>query len=158
MEVSSSVILQLVAALRECAEHVRRNMVDQPLDELDVKVLTLAAAANGTLKPSQAAAELEVAFPSITRHVRLLQDKQLISIAPDEDDGRSYAISLTETGATALREYRDNLVTSLEPAVKDWTTAEMSDLVKQLTRLAKGMTTAQAEARTARTPLWPTEQ
>jgi DNA-binding MarR family transcriptional regulator len=158
MEVNSSVILQLVAALRECTEHVRRSMVGQPLDELDVRVLALVGAANGTLKPSQAAAELEVAFPSITRHVRLLQEKQLVSIAPDEDDGRSYAISLTEAGATALRRYRDNLVTSMEPAVKDWSAAEMSDLAKQVTRLAESLTTAHAEARTARTPLWPTEQ
>jgi DNA-binding MarR family transcriptional regulator len=132
-------------------------MVGQPLDELDVRVLALAGAANGTLKPSQAAAELEVAFPSVTRHVRLLQEKQLISIAPDEDDGRSYAISLTEAGATALRKYRDDLVTSLESAVKNWSAAEMSDLAKQLTRLAEGLTNAHAEARTARTPLWPTE-
>jgi|1185.fasta_scaffold178418_2 DNA-binding MarR family transcriptional regulator len=132
-------------------------MVGQPLDELDVKVLALAGAANGTLKPSQAAAELEVAFPSITRHVRLLQEKQLISIAPDEDDGRSYAISLTEAGATALHKYRDDLVTSVESAVKNWSAAEMRALSKQLTRLAEGLTTAHAEARTARTPLWPTE-
>jgi hypothetical protein len=48
------------------------------------------------------------------------------------------AISLTETGATALHKYRDNLVASLEPEVQDWSAAEMSDLAKQLTRLAKG--------------------
>ncbi len=157
MEVTSSVVLQLVAALRACAEHVRRSMVGQPLDEIDVKVLALAGAANGTLKPSQAAAELEVAFPSITRHVRALQDRKLISITPDEDDGRSYAIILTEVGATALRKYRDGLVTSLESALENWSAAELADLVKQLTRLAEGLTTAHAEARTARTPLWPTE-
>jgi DNA-binding MarR family transcriptional regulator len=157
VEVDSSVVLQLVAALRECTAHVGHGVVGQPLDELSVRVLALAGAAKGTLKPSQAAAELEVAFPSITRHVRVLQERELISIAPDRDDGRSYAISLTETGATALREYRDNLVTRVEPAVANWSADDMITLAKQLTRLAEDLTTAHADARTARTPLWPTE-
>jgi DNA-binding MarR family transcriptional regulator len=157
VEVDSSVVLQLVAALRECTAHVGRGVVGQPLDELSVRVLALAGTAKGTLKPSQAAAELEVAFPSITRHVRVLQERELISIAPDKDDGRSYAISLTEAGAVALREYRDNLVTRLEPAVASWSADEVVALAKQLTRLAEDLTTAHADARTARTPLWPTE-
>lgn len=157
MEVNSTALLQLVAALRECSEHVRRGLADQPLSELDVRLLALAGAAPGRLKPSHAAAELEVAFPSITRHVRALQDWELITIAPDEDDGRSYAISLTEAGATALRKYRDRLVASLEPAVQSWSADELGALVTQLTRLAEGLTTMHAQARTARTPLWPTE-
>lgn len=141
-----------MAALRECARHVQRGVADQPLDEVDVGVLTLAGAEKGRLKPSQAAAMLEVAFPSITRHVRALQDKGLVTIAPDTDDGRSYAITLSPAGEQALRAYRDNLVSRFTPAVADWPATELTTLATQLTRLAESMSAAQSTATTRRTP------
>ncbi|WP_459708415.1 MarR family winged helix-turn-helix transcriptional regulator [Actinophytocola sp. KF-1] len=152
MEVNSSVVLQLMAALRECARHVQRGVADQPLDEVDVGLLTLAGAEKGTLKPSQAAAELEVAFPSITRHVRGLQDKGLITIAPDTDDGRSYAITLSKAGEQALRAYGDNLIARFTPAVADWQPTELATLTAQVTRLAEAMSKAMSTAPTRRTP------
>ena len=145
-------VLQLMAALRECAKHVQRGVADQPLDEVDVGVLTLAGAEKGSLKPSQAAATLEVSFPSVTRHVRALQDKGLISIAPDTDDGRSYAITLSSAGERALRAYRDNLLARFTPAVADWPATELATLATQLTRLAESMSSAQSTATTRRTP------
>jgi DNA-binding MarR family transcriptional regulator len=161
MEVTGSVVLQLMAALRECAKHIDHGVAR--LDDVDISLLALAGTEKGTLKPSRAAAVLEIAFPSVTRHVRALQEKGLITIAPDADDGRSYAISLSKTGEAALREYRDGLVTRFTPAVADWSPEELATLATQLTRLADSLTTA----RTARTPTsgiwwrntvtWPTE-
>lgn len=152
MEVNSSVVLQLMAALRECARYVQRGVADQPLDEVDVGVLALAGAEKGTLKPSQAAAMLEVAFPSITRHVRALQDKGLVTIAPDTDDGRSYAITLSPSGEQALRAYRDNLVARFTPAVADLPAEELAALAAQVTRLAETMSSTLSTAPTRRTP------
>lgn len=154
MEVNGSALLQLLAALRDCARHVQRGVAGQPLDEVDVGLLALAGAKKGSLKPSQAAAALEVAFPSVTRHVRTLQERGLVTIAPDEDDGRSYAITLAKAGETALREYRDALVTRFAPAVTEWSPQELAALATQLTRLAETMATSLAEAKTARTPTW----
>lgn len=141
-----------MAALRECAKHVQRGVADQPLDEVDVGILTLAGAEKGRLKPSHAAAMLEVAFPSVTRHVRALQDKGLITIAPDTDDGRSYAITLSPAGEQALRAYRDNLVARFTPAVAEWPNTELAALTAQVTRLAESMSAAQSTAATRRTP------
>jgi DNA-binding MarR family transcriptional regulator len=161
MEVTSSVVLQVMAALRECAKHI--NHSTEPLDDVDISLLALAGTEKGRLKPSQAAAVLEIAFPSVTRHVRALQEKGMITIAPDADDGRSYAISLSKAGEAALRDYRDGLVTKFSPAVADWSPEELTTLATQLTRLADSLSTA----RTARTPTsgiwwrngvtWPSE-
>lgn len=152
MEVNSSVVLQLMAALRECARHVQRGVADQPLDEVDIGLLTLAGAEKGALKPSQAAAALEVAFPSVTRHVRALQDKGLITIAPDTDDGRSYAITLSKAGEQALRTYRDSLVARFTPAFADWQPTDLAALAAQVTRLAESMSATLSTATTRRTP------
>jgi DNA-binding MarR family transcriptional regulator len=152
VEVNSSVLLQLMAALRECAKHVQRGVADQPLDEVDIGLLALAGAEKGALKPSQAAAALEVAFPSVTRHVRALQDKGLITIAPDTDDGRSYAITLSNAGEQALRTYRDNLVARFTPAFADWQPTDLAALATQVTRLAESMSATLSTATTRRTP------
>jgi DNA-binding MarR family transcriptional regulator len=157
MEVNSSVVLQLMAALRECARHVQRGVADQPLNEVDVGVLALAGTEKGRLKPSHAAAVLEVAFPSITRHVRALQEKGLITIAPDTDDGRSYAITLAPAGEQALRDYRDNLVARFTPSVADWQPAELAALATQLTRLAESMSAATTH-RTPAAAIWWRDQ
>lgn len=141
-----------MAALQECARHVQRGVADQPLDEVDIGLLALAGAEKGRLKPSQAAAMLEIAFPSVTRHVRGLQDKGLITIAPDTDDGRSYAITLSPAGEQALRGYRDNLISRFTPAVSDWPATELATLAAQVTRLAESMSTTMSSATTRRTP------
>ena len=146
-----------MAALRECARHVQRGVADQPLDEIDVGLLALAGTEKGTLKPSHAAAVLETAFPSITRHVRALQDKGLITIAPDADDGRSYAITLSKAGEQALRDYRDNLVDRFTPAVADWQAPELAALAAQLTRLAEAMSAATTH-RTPAAAIWWRDQ
>jgi DNA-binding MarR family transcriptional regulator len=152
MEVNSSVVLQLMAALQECARHVQRGLADQPLDEVDVSLLALAGAQKGRLKPSQAASMLEIAFPTVTRHVRGLQDKGLITIAPDTDDGRSYAITLSPTGEQTLLGYRDNLVALFTPSVTDWPATELAALAAQVTRLAESMSSTMSSATTRRTP------
>lgn len=150
-------MLQLMAALRECAKHVQRGVADQPLDEVDVGLLALAGTEKGRLKPSQAAAVLEIAFPSVTRHVRALQEKGLITIAPDADDGRSYAITLAPAGETALRDYRDNLVQRFTPAVGDWPAGELDSLAAQLTRLAESLSSATTQ-RTPKAAMWWRDQ
>ncbi len=142
-----------MAALRECARHVQRGVADQSLDEIDVGLLALAGAEKGRLKPSQAAAMLEIAFPSVTRHVRALQERGLITIAPDADDGRSYAITLAPAGETALRDYRDNLVDRFAPAVANWLPGELSALAGQLTHLAESLSSA-ATQRTPKAVMW----
>lgn len=146
-------MLQMMAALRECAKHVQHRTAEQPLDDVDIGLLALAGTEKGRLKPSQAAAALEVPFPSVTRHVRALQEKGMITIAPDADDGRSYAITLTTVAETALREYRDGLVTRFSPAVADWSPAELLTLATQLTRLAESLSSA-GTARTPTSAIW----
>lgn len=146
MEVDESVVLRLLTGLRECSRHVERGVADHPLDELDVGLLALAQQADGRLRPSQAAAALQVAFPSITRHVQALQRTGHVVIDPDPDDRRSYRIALTDTGARLLREFRSGLVTRFAPVVEGWDAAELAALADGLTRLATAMRDARESA------------
>ncbi|HEV3359294.1 MAG TPA: hypothetical protein VG247_21025 [Pseudonocardiaceae bacterium] len=146
MEVDSSIALRLLTGLRECSRQVERGVADHPLDEIDVGLLALAQQSDGTLRPSQAAAALEVAFPSITRHVQGLQRSGHVVIDPDPDDRRSYRIALTEAGTRMLGGFRDDLLARFAPVVESWDEAEVAALADGLTKLAAAMREARASA------------
>jgi DNA-binding MarR family transcriptional regulator len=146
MEVDRSLVLRLLTGLRDCSSHVERGVADHPLDEIDVGLLALAQQADGMLRPSQAAAALEVAFPSITRHVQGLQRTGMVVIAPDSDDRRSYRISLTDQGVTMLRDFQDGLVARFAPLIEGWDPAELAALADGLNRLLGAMDAARDSA------------
>ncbi|WP_068157164.1 MarR family winged helix-turn-helix transcriptional regulator [Rhodococcus phenolicus] len=54
----------------------------------------------------------------------------------DPDDRRASCLTLTDTGAEALHEYRSRFVRLLQEVVPDWTDEEGRDLVDRLERLA----------------------
>lgn len=138
--------MRLLAALRECSRYVERGVAEHPLDELDVGLLTLAEAAGGSLRPSQAAEALEVGFPSVTRHVRALQGSGHLAVDPDAADRRSYRILVTDQGRALLEEFRDGLITRFAQIVAGWDRAELSTLADGLTKLAAAMTAARRAA------------
>jgi DNA-binding MarR family transcriptional regulator len=139
-------VLRLLGGLRECSRHVQRGVADHPLDEIDVGLLALAQEADGMLRPSRAAEELEVAFPSVTRHVRGLQRAGHVVIEPDPDDRRSYRIALSAEGAAMLRDFRSDLVTRFAPVVDGWDPAEVAALADGLNKLAAALDEARASA------------
>lgn len=146
MEVDETVVLWLLTGLRECSRHVERGVASHPLDELDVGLLALADQSDGMLRPSQAAAALDVAFPSVTRHVQGLQRAGHVVIDPDPGDRRSYRITLTDDGAAMLRDFRRDLVTRFAPVVEEWDPAELAALADGLNKLATAMQDAHASA------------
>ena len=62
-------------------------------------------AREGPLTPSALASLERLSRPTVTRMVEKLRVAGLVDCAPDPEDGRSYLISLSESGA-ALRELR----------------------------------------------------
>jgi DNA-binding MarR family transcriptional regulator len=146
MEVDEPVVLRLLTGLRECSRHVERGVANHPLDEIDVGLLALAAQANGMLRPSQAAEALDVAFPSVTRHVQGLQRAGHVMINLDPDDRRSYRIALTDDGAAMLHDFRRDLVTRFTPVVEGWDPAELAALADGLDKLATAMRDARTSA------------
>jgi DNA-binding MarR family transcriptional regulator len=156
MEVDESLVWRLLAGLRECSRHVERGVAGHPLDEIDVGVLALAEQANGTLRPSQATEALDLAFPSVTRHVQGLQRTGYVAIEPDPDDRRSYRIVLTDEGAAMLRDFRSDLVARFAPVIEGWDSTQLATLADGLTKLAAAMHDARAAAgrRRTRPPWW----
>jgi len=146
MEVDGSAVLRLLSGLRECSRQVERGVASHPLDEIDVGVLALAHQADGGLRPSRAAEQLEVAFPSITRHVRGLERAGHVAIEPDPDDRRGYRITLTDQGAAMLHDFQQDLVTRFTPVLANWDPTDVAALADGLDNLATAMRDARATA------------
>lgn len=142
MEVNSSLVLQLLTALRDCSRHVERGVREHELDAVDVGILAMAQASEGGLRPSRAAAALEVPFPSVTRHVQRLHREGYVAIQGEEKDRRSYVIRQTPSGSRLLRDFQDNLVSRFRPALAGWGSGEVQALADGLSRLASGMDAA----------------
>lgn len=144
MEVNGEMTLRLLTALRVASRFVERGVAEHPLDELDVGILTLAEATGGQLRPSHASAQLKVAAPTVTRHVRALQHAGRLSVIADTGDGRGYRIALTEAGASMLADFREGLVARFAPALEGWSPEQVRALADGLARLNHAMETAQA--------------
>jgi DNA-binding MarR family transcriptional regulator len=156
MEVDSDAVLRLLSALRGCSRYIEHGVAGHPLDELDVGLLSLAEQGRGTLRPSQAAAELEVAFPTVTRHVRGLQEAGRVAIEPDCGDRRGYRIVITAAGSAMLTDFRAGLLARVAPVFRGWDAAEVTALADGLTRLeeAMGVAREQRAAGTGATTWW----
>lgn len=154
MEVDTTLVLRLLGALRDCSRHVERGVREHALDEVDVGILVLAEQTGGELRPSQAGERLEVASPSITRHVRALQHAGRVSITPDREDHRGYRIALTDTGRSMLDDFRENLVSRFAPVLHGWDPAELRALVDGMVRLNAAMDAARETLPARRGSSW----
>ncbi|WP_194912513.1 MarR family winged helix-turn-helix transcriptional regulator [Catenulispora rubra] len=150
MEVNDGSVLALLGQLSAVARHVRRGTEQNPADETTMRVLALAAQRDGA-RPSEVAVMLDVAHPSVTRHVKRLEEAGYVRIEADPSDGRSYLIHPTATGSALLEDFRLRLVARFTPVLEGWDPAEVDSLTAALARLNDAM--AAAVSRDAEQPV-----
>lgn len=77
------------------------------------KVLNHFARLGGESTPLKLARAFQVSKGAMTNAIQKLSDKGFLAVRPDEHDGRSKQVSLTEAGRAA----RDDAVATLEPLI-----------------------------------------
>lgn len=150
MKVNEEDAWTLLSALFATAQVSQRGIASHPQDPITIRLLALAAE-RGSLRPSEAAAELDVAPPTITRHVKALEQQGCLVAAANPGDGRSYVIKVSEAGYVALKRFRKELVAKFMPALNDFTPDEIHSLAGLLNRLISGMA-AQSSRSTGKLP------
>ena len=91
------------------------------------------------VRPSDAAAALQLDLSTVSRQVRHLEQTGLVSRRPDDEDGRACRVSLTDAGRSglcALRRSREDL---LDGALGGWPAEDRADLLRLLDRLLTGL-------------------
>ncbi|HEY4007679.1 MAG TPA: MarR family winged helix-turn-helix transcriptional regulator [Pseudonocardia sp.] len=155
MEVTEPV-WRIVRELHRAGQLQRRAAARSPLGPVALGLLNLAAQA--PVRPSSAAAELDVPAQSITRAMGTLLAAGLVHRVGDTEDGRSYAIEVTEQGRAARDRFRAELTAQFTRHLDGWTAGEITDFAAKLHHLVSALandTSAATTTTTSRNP-WRT--
>ena len=129
------------------------------VDKASYPLLTLLEE-HDEIRPSDAAAALELDLSTVSRQVRHLEESGLVTRRPDEEDGRACRVRLTPEGRDGLSAVRRTRARLLDRALADWPATEREDLLRLLDRLLASLRDTPADgahpAGDPRPPLTPT--
>ncbi|NJP27806.1 winged helix-turn-helix transcriptional regulator [Microbispora sp. SCL1-1] len=136
MEVTSSV-WTIVRALHRAAQIQRRAAAASEPGPVALGLLNLAA--QGGVRPSAAAAELDVPPQSVTRAVAELERLGFVHRVGDASDGRSYAIEVTDAGRRERARFQAEMTARFSAHLTGWEPEEIRRFADQLDRLVTSL-------------------
>lgn len=119
----------------------RKLRTRHPEDHVDPSTFPLAKAlmCGEAMRVSDLASQLELDASTVSRQIKQLEDKQLITRTTDPADGRASLVELTAEGRhqmeAAFRRRFDRIKAVLEP----WSDKDRAALTSLLTRLASDL-------------------
>ena len=87
------------------------------------------------LRLKDLADELGVHQSYVSRHVRFLEDDNLVTVQPDPHDGRAALVELTEEGQSSLDTLADDHERAVERSLSSWKPEDRHSLQVLLARL-----------------------
>lgn len=94
---------------------------------------------DSTLRMTQLADSVGTTPPTITKLVRDLEEKGLISRVPDEQDGRASLLRLTQSGLQAAEAIGHARLESLRQVLSDWSNEDLERFTALFERLRADM-------------------
>ncbi len=92
-----------------------------------------------SLRMSQLAESVGTTPPTVTKLIRDLENKGLITKSPDQEDGRASIISLTVKGHEVAESIRHARQASLRQVLADWTAEDLERFTALFERLRSDM-------------------
>jgi len=126
-------IRQLAEAVSTFVEDAYRGMA-RTFDVTRIGLLRLAA--EGPLRPSDAADALDVNPSTVTRHVRSLEDEGHVRVTGDPADRRSCLICATPEGRAELARFAEAGVDVFGAVIHDWSAEDVREFARLIHRLA----------------------
>jgi DNA-binding MarR family transcriptional regulator len=111
-------------------------------------------AAHPNVRPSDIASALGVNQSSITRQMQKFEQRRLVRLSADPEDGRSCRILLTAAGRYEMRRLQSIGLDRFALFVQDWDARDVQKLTQLLARFE--MSKAAAGPRDAQRPSWRT--
>jgi DNA-binding MarR family transcriptional regulator len=94
---------------------------------------------NATLRMSQLAASVGTTPPTVTKLVKDLEERGLLTRTPDDQDGRASILSLTEEGRKVAESIRRARLHELTQVLEDWSPEDIERLDQLFERLRADM-------------------
>ena len=92
-------------------------------------------ASDGSYRIGDLARASRVSQPTMTKLIQNLAEDELVSRIADEADSRAWLIAITDTGTTALDNWRTELGKALQPMFSDLSAEEIEILERAVTIL-----------------------
>ncbi|HEX5018700.1 MAG TPA: MarR family transcriptional regulator [Actinomycetes bacterium] len=131
-------LLDLVEALRGVMMAGRRKAAGSEHDKSVFALLSQLMTA-GSLRASELAERACLDLSTVSRHISALESNGYVSRTPDPDDGRATLLAVTKAGQKLVRETREQRLTMVASALKDWSDADRADLIRLTRRLAESL-------------------
>ena len=133
-------LVDLVEALRDVMMVGRRKAAGSAHDKSVFALLSLLMTA-GPLRSSELAERACLDLSTVSRHVSALEEDGYISRTPDPDDGRATLVAVTKAGQRLVKETREQRLAMVADALKGWSDADRSDLIRLTRQLADSLET-----------------
>jgi MarR family transcriptional regulator, organic hydroperoxide resistance regulator len=120
---------------------IRSKLSKNPVSEYTVNITTLhfeimmLLEDEGVLHLAEIGERLYIAKAHMTQLVNKLVELKLVGRTLDSSDRRIINISLTDQGRSALKEHKNNIMTSILESISSLTPQELQDLSASLNRL-----------------------
>ena len=116
----------------------RRMRQRLPGEELEFSLIALmkALAHRGALRLTDLAGVLDLDASTVSRHVRTLEERGLVTRTTDPDDGRATRLALTDEGRERLEAGASRRRALIAELLEDWSPDDRETLRRLLTRLA----------------------
>jgi DNA-binding MarR family transcriptional regulator len=118
----------------------RLTAINRGLDRASIPLLGVLEE-QGELRPSDLAAALELDPSTVSRQIRHLEGKGLVSRSADRDDRRASLIGLTGAGRSGLSAIRRTRAAVLQHVLADWSDHDRELLLGLLDRLLDSLAT-----------------
>ena len=133
-------LVDLADALRDVMIVARKKSAGSAHDK---SVLTLLwhLMTFGPLRASELADRALLDLSTVSRHLSALESDGYITRTPDPADGRAHLLAVTKSGQKLVREARAQRLAMLADALKGWSDADRSDLIRLIRQLADSLET-----------------
>jgi DNA-binding MarR family transcriptional regulator len=130
----------LADALRDVMMGARRKAAGSAHDKSVLGLLSHLMTV-GPLRASDLADRACLDLSTVSRHLSALESEGYINRTPDPDDGRAHLLAVTKSGQRLVREAREQRLAMLADALKGWSDADRSDLIRLTRQLADSLET-----------------
>lgn len=126
---------ELAVALYAVVLRLRRLPIAGPVDKAALAVLHETHRL-GAVRPSDLAAQMHLDLSTVSRHLRLLEARGLVTRTPDPHDARAHTTSLTDAGREVLAHLLDQRAVTIRDAIAHWPAEDRHTLRRLVRRLA----------------------
>lgn len=127
-----------MATILELARRMRRRL---PGDELDYSLLpVLRVLCEGPARHTVLAERLTLDASTVSRKIRYLEERGLVRVTPDAEDGRARQVELVPDGHRALEQLLDQRRDVIADVLVDWPEPDRAQLRDLLVRFNSDLT------------------